>query len=61
MAPALSVTTLPSPGGAGVRLGEGPGVRAEGHGFRPFAFLAFLQSLLSLPSLMSSPARPAAN
>jgi hypothetical protein len=23
---------LPSPGGPGVRLGEGPGVRAAGHG-----------------------------
>jgi hypothetical protein len=25
------VTTLPSPGGLGVRLGEGPGVRAADH------------------------------
>jgi hypothetical protein len=30
MAQALKITALPSPGGAGVRLGEGPGVRAAG-------------------------------
>jgi addiction module HigA family antidote len=31
MAPTSSIITLPSPGGAGVRLGEGPGVRAAGY------------------------------